>query len=121
MIHGQLEEISMIIITILLRSTFLLGNYLKIRKFSGILYFDEFNNLNNEMIIVRDCTEVYDKCTEEHWKEQFSFYDSIGQILNAIVFGGACRQFVKPRTQLYERDGTLNYRGDLKNSLSRVE
>ncbi|CAK60320.1 unnamed protein product (macronuclear) [Paramecium tetraurelia] len=103
----------------------------KLRKLPGILNFEEINKFKNEMIKVSqgdkfvlqlgDCAEVYNECTEEHWKEKFSFYDSMGQILNAIVIGRTCGQFAKPRTQLHEKDGTLNYRGDLINSLSRDE
>lgn len=22
-----------------------------------------------------DCAEIFDECTEEHWKEKFAFYD----------------------------------------------
>ncbi|CAD8139078.1 unnamed protein product [Paramecium pentaurelia] len=101
----------------------------KLRKLPGILNFEEINNFKNEMIKVSrgdqfvlqlgDCAEVYNECTEQHWKEKFSFYDSMGQIINGLVIGRTCGQFAKPRTQLHEKDGTLNYRGDLINSLNR--
>ncbi|CAK83190.1 unnamed protein product (macronuclear) [Paramecium tetraurelia] len=103
----------------------------KIKNLPGILNFEDINAFKNQMIRVSkgekfvlqlgDCAEVFDECTEKHWKEKFSFYDRMGQILDAIVIGRTCGQFAKPRSQLLEKDGTLNYRGDLINSLSRDE
>lgn len=43
----------------------------------------------------------------------------MGELVDALVVGRVCGQFAKPRSQLHDDDGILNYRGDLINSMDK--